>query len=159
MRMIKVAFIDYFARIKTGQLLGCLVSCIVIVKITMNIFVLIDNRTSFVYVAYRVQYNAVVFLCIANTFYPLFLQCHIGQEIEEAFKDATLIGYIALYRMYYGNILASFTPLEERITYFHSTRTVEKGDSVIRPTSHLIVYFPTICLGYFNVNPSASYII
>ena len=159
MRMIKVAFIDYLVWIEATKFLGCFVPSIVIVKITMNIIVLTDNRTSFVYVAYRVQYNAVVFLCIANTFYPLFLQCHIGQEIEEAFKDATLIGYIALYRMYYGNILASFTPLEERITYFHSTRTVEKGDSVIRSTSHLIVYFPTISFGYFNVNPSASYII
>lgn len=97
MRMVKVAFINYLVWIKATKFLGSFVPSIIIVKITMNIIILTDNRTSFVYVAYRVQYNAVVFFCFANTFYPLFLQCHIGQEIEEAFKDTTLIGYIALY--------------------------------------------------------------
>ena len=96
MGMIRVTFIYYLAVVKGDQLLGRLVPGIVIVKITMNIFVLTDNRTSFVYVAHRVQYNAVTFLCYTNTPYPLFLQRHIGQKIEETFKDAALIGYIAL---------------------------------------------------------------
>ena len=59
-----------------------------------------------------------------------------------------------------------FTTEEEALTFKDSVEkgekvfyTVKKGDSVIRPTSHLIVYFPTISFGYFNVNPSASYII
>ena len=140
MRMVKVAFINYLVWIKATKFLGCFVPSIIIVKITMNIIILTDNRTSFVYVAYRVQYNAVVFFCFANTFYPLFLQCHIGQEIEEAFKDTTLIGYIALYGMYYGNIFSSFTTFEKRCTMeisFPPSQPLKNGLRISIPPERL----------------------
>ena len=157
--LIPEGFVCRFLRIVQHNGMSSLLSCLVIVKIAMDIPVVIEVGDDFMQVADGIQYYIVTFRLDTYAKVLQLSEHGVGEEIEESLKDAATLGMTGWIHQDCRVCLDTDTPFAILVPRLHTFLCVVEGNGIIVFSVDVIVHLLTVFLGDLDINTSARNVV
>ena len=152
---IPEGFVSRFLRIVQYNGVCSLLSCLIIVKIAMDIPVVIEVGDDLMQVADGIQNNIVTISIDTYSIVLQLLEHGIGEKIEESFKDTATLGMAGWIHQDCRVCLDTDTSFALLVPCLHTFLSIVESDGIVVLAVDNIVDLLTVFLGDLNVNASA----
>ena len=148
---VYVRCVPYAHPVFLPQFLNGFHSRLVVVKETMDVFVIAQWVDCFGEAGSRVQHNVVLPVKFGASGTPFQPQGEEGEVVHEALEEVA--GLLRLFLPYVGDVLRCYAALEELVAYLVASRTVGKTDGKVRLAVSLIAHLATFSFCQFRIYP------